>query len=60
MQRLGLGLIGAGSIGRLHGENITYHVLEAELLSVADVALEVANETAKTLIMPKVAEDYHE
>ena len=60
MQRLGLGLIGAGRIGRLHAENIVRHVPEAELLGVADVALEAAKDVAKRLRVPKATHDFKE
>lgn len=60
MRRLGLGVIGAGRIGRLHAENIVHHVPEAELLGVADVALEAAQNLAKRLRVPKATHDYQE
>ena len=34
---LNIGLIGAGRIGRVHAENLTYRVPGARLLMVADV-----------------------
>ncbi|MEM2691276.1 MAG: inositol 2-dehydrogenase [Candidatus Bathyarchaeia archaeon] len=60
MKRLKLGLIGAGRIGKLHAENVVYHVPEAELLGVADVSIEAAREIATRLRIPKFTQDYQE
>ena len=60
MRRLGLGLIGAGRIGRLHAENIVHQIPEVELLGVADVALEAAKDVAKRLKVPKATHDFQE
>lgn len=35
-KKLKIGLLGAGRIGRLHGENLTYSIPNAELVAVAD------------------------
>ena len=37
MKKVRIGLIGAGRIGKLHGENLAHAVPEAELCAVADV-----------------------
>jgi len=60
MPTVKLGLIGAGRIGRLHAENLKRCVPEAELLWVADVVKEVAEEVAEKLGIPKWATDYSE
>ena len=36
MTKVKIGLIGAGRIGKLHGENLAYRVANAELVAVAD------------------------
>lgn len=38
-QKLRLGIIGAGRIGKLHAENICYNVPSAQIMAVADVNL---------------------
>ncbi|WP_330396852.1 inositol 2-dehydrogenase [Anaeromicrobium sediminis] len=56
-----LGLIGAGRIGRLHGEIITYHVPKAEIKTVAEVyADEKTIEWASSLAIENVTKDYKE
>jgi myo-inositol 2-dehydrogenase/D-chiro-inositol 1-dehydrogenase len=52
MADLGLALIGAGRIGRLHAENIARYVPEARLLWVADVVEEAAAKAAKDFGIP--------
>ena len=36
MKKIKVGIIGAGRIGRVHAESITYHVPEAELVKISD------------------------
>uniref|UniRef100_UPI003D7D3269 Gfo/Idh/MocA family oxidoreductase n=1 Tax=Butyricicoccus sp. TaxID=2049021 RepID=UPI003D7D3269 len=36
MKKVRIGLLGAGRIGKLHGENLAHSVPEAELYAVAD------------------------
>ena len=36
MKKVRIGLLGAGRIGKLHGENLAHAVPEAELYAVAD------------------------
>jgi myo-inositol 2-dehydrogenase/D-chiro-inositol 1-dehydrogenase len=36
-QKLRLGIIGAGRIGKLHAENIAYNVPAAHIMAIADV-----------------------
>lgn len=44
-----IGLIGAGRIGKLHGELLTYHVPGAEIKAVADIDIDHAKQWAKRL-----------
>src|SRR5258706_9007984 len=55
---LNIGLIGAGRIGRVHAENLTYRIPAARLLVVADVAEQAARECAQRLGIPRAVGDY--
>lgn len=55
-----LGLIGAGRIGKLHGELITYHVPGADVVSVSDVETSHVTEWANKLGIEKVTSDYRD
>jgi myo-inositol 2-dehydrogenase/D-chiro-inositol 1-dehydrogenase len=57
---LRFGIIGAGRIGRLHAENLANCLPGAEVLSIADVNLQAAQETAARLKIPTVTADYRE
>ncbi len=48
-----IGLIGAGRIGKLHGELLTYHVPEAEIRAVADIHIDQAEQWAEKLNISK-------
>ena len=37
MKKLSIGIVGAGRIGNVHAESITYHIPEAEVVMVTDV-----------------------
>ncbi|HLC05034.1 MAG TPA: inositol 2-dehydrogenase [Anaerolineales bacterium] len=56
--KVSLGLIGAGRIGRLHAGNIRRRLRNVDLIAVADVDLAAAEELAAELDIPKVAADY--
>lgn len=57
---LKLGIIGAGRIGRVHGESITRYVKGAEVAAVADPFLnDDIRAWAKSLGIPSVYSDYH-
>jgi myo-inositol 2-dehydrogenase/D-chiro-inositol 1-dehydrogenase len=55
---LNIGLIGAGRIGRVHAENLTYRIPAARLLAVADVVEQAARDCAQRLGIPKAVGDY--
>lgn len=55
-----IGLIGAGRIGKLHGEIITYQVPGAEIYSVSDVRMDGLEEWARKMGISKVTSDYRE
>lgn len=53
-----IGLIGAGRIGKLHGEIITYHVPGACIEAVSDVYTDGLEQWAQPLGIQKVSNDY--
>lgn len=57
MERLRVGIIGVGRIGRMHAENLVYLVPEAEVIAVADIRRDVAERCAAALHIPKVYDD---
>jgi myo-inositol 2-dehydrogenase/D-chiro-inositol 1-dehydrogenase len=60
MDRLKIGLIGAGRIGRVHASNLANRVPTAELVAVADVSLEAAQQCAQLNRIPTATSDYRE
>jgi myo-inositol 2-dehydrogenase/D-chiro-inositol 1-dehydrogenase len=57
--RLRIGVIGAGRIGKIHAATIATRLPEAELAAVADIFLPAAEETAAAYGVPYMA-DYRE
>jgi len=53
-----LGLIGAGRIGKLHGEIITYNFPEVDIKTVADVYTDQAKEWVEKLKIANLTSDY--
>lgn len=58
MEKLKIGIIGAGRIGRLHAGNITLEVENAEVLAIADIFENAARECADELGIKNVYKDY--
>jgi myo-inositol 2-dehydrogenase / D-chiro-inositol 1-dehydrogenase len=58
-KRIGIGVIGAGRIGRVHMENLAHRIPEARLVAVSDVAVEAAQKAAADFGIPTVEKDYH-
>jgi scyllo-inositol 2-dehydrogenase (NAD+) len=50
--RLGVGVIGMGTIGRRHAENLARHIPQAQLATIADARPEVARAVAEELGVP--------
>ncbi len=46
-QKVRFAIIGAGRIGQVHAENLTRHIQEAEVVVIADVVREAAEQTAR-------------
>ncbi|MCG8605534.1 Gfo/Idh/MocA family oxidoreductase, partial [bacterium] len=57
-QRIRVGVIGAGRIGRLHMEHLKHRIPDAELVAVADVVESAADEAARTFDIPASLTDY--
>lgn len=56
-EKVRVGLIGAGRIGRLHAENLKTRVPGVDLVCVADVASGVAEDCARTFRIPSALAD---
>ncbi len=55
---LNIGLIGAGRIGRVHAENLSTRVPAANLMMVADVSEQAAQQVAQRYRIPQAVSDY--
>ena len=60
MDKVKIGIIGAGRIGRVHAENIVQRISGALVTSIVDVRPEVAREVADRFGIEKAGEDYTE
>ena len=58
MNKLRIGIVGAGRIGNVHAESITYHIPEAEVVMVTDPYEEGARKLAERFGVPKYSKDY--
>ena len=58
--KLKIGVIGAGRIGKIHIQNITYNIPNAEVKTIADVYADNVREWAKGLGIQNVVCDYKE
>lgn len=57
---LNIGIIGAGRIGKVHSESITYHVKDARVAAIADPFMNDATHAwAEELGIPVISKDYH-
>jgi len=57
-KQLNIGLIGAGRIGRLHGEHLAQRLPEANLLAVSDIFVEAAQSAAADFGIPAAYQDH--
>ena len=53
-----IGIVGAGRIGLVHAESVTYHIPEAQVVMVTDVVLDNAKRLAERFGVPKYSADY--
>ena len=60
MKQLNIGIIGAGRIGKVHAQSITYNVPTAKVLGITDVYKEGLQELADKYGIEKVYADYKE
>lgn len=60
MKKLRVGIIGAGRIGKVHGQSIVYQVPEAEVVAVSDPNVQYAKELAEQLSIPNYYATYEE
>jgi len=60
MKQLNIGIIGAGRIGKVHMQSITYNVPGAKVLGITDVFKDGLQELADKYGIEKVYEDYKE
>jgi len=58
--RLNVGVIGAGTIGKVHAENLVTRIPEANLQVIADVNESAARAVAERCHIPKNGGDYHD
>lgn len=59
-QRVNVGIIGAGRIGKVHAETLAFQVAEASVVSITDIRLEAAQAVAARCAIPKVAANAEE
>jgi myo-inositol 2-dehydrogenase/D-chiro-inositol 1-dehydrogenase len=57
---LNVAVIGAGRIGKLHAENLVLRIPETHVVTITDVNLPAAQETAARLNIPNISADYRD
>ena len=55
-----IGVIGAGRIGKMHAQNLVYHVLNAEVTTISDISFDAARQCAAACRIPKAVDDHRE
>ncbi len=61
MNKIKLGIIGAGRIGRVHAESVSFHIPDAEVIAVADPFITAEGKKFfSNLGINEVHSDYHE
>jgi len=56
--QVNVGVIGAGRIGRVHVENLAYHIPEVNVVAIADIFVEAAEKCAADFGIPLAAKDH--
>lgn len=59
-QKLHVGIIGAGRIGKVHAETLAFRVPESQIVAIADVNREAAQAVAARCAIPRVGESSEE
>lgn len=60
IRQVNIAVIGTGRIGSVHTRNLVRSILEANVVAVCDIRLEVAQAVADGLGIERVVKDYHE
>ncbi len=60
MQKIKLGIIGLGRLGRKHAENIHYHIQNAELTAICSVVQDELDAVSKEMSPKYITKDYKE
>ena len=60
MKKINIGIIGAGRIGKLHTENLSMRIPEANPMIISDIFLEAAEKCAADYNIPQAVRDYRE
>lgn len=60
MKTLNVGIIGAGRIGKVHAQSITYHVPQAKVVHISDVRIDAAKEVAQLYGIEKYTDSFEE
>lgn len=60
MNKINIGIIGTGRIGRIHAKNLKYLIPGSKVLAVSDIMLDSAKEVAQELEIPICVQDYKE
>lgn len=58
--KISVGIIGAGRIGKLHAENIVNNFKDVNLVSIADIYIDKVMDWAKNLNIKNILKDYHD
>jgi myo-inositol 2-dehydrogenase/D-chiro-inositol 1-dehydrogenase len=58
MEKLNVGVIGLGRMGRIHARNLQYRIPRTNLLAVSDIAAETARQIGSDLEVPQIETDY--
>ena len=54
-EKLNIGIIGAGRIGRVHAESLAFRLPEARVMAITDVSREAAEQVAARCGIPRIA-----
>ena len=57
-EKLNIGVIGAGRIGRLHAEHLAYRVPGVNLVAISDIIVSAAEQVAAKLQIPAAYQDH--
>ncbi len=60
MNKINVGLIGAGRIGRVHAEHLAFCIPEANLVAVSDIVASAAEKLASDFQVPTVFRHHHQ